>query len=84
MNGVAVGATDSTLLIPKVKPGAVELLLILEGYKPLTLRANVKAGENLPMSALLQKNEGVVFGKPWQNGMKMKFEPVSPDLMGSV
>ena len=84
MNGVAVGATDSTLLIPKVKPGTVELLLILEGYKPLTLRANVKAGENLPMSALLQKNEGVVFGKPWQNGMKMKFEPVSPDLMGSV
>ncbi len=84
INGVAVGATDSTLLIPKVKPGTVELLLILEGYKPLTLRANVKAGENLPMNALLQKNEGVVFGKPWQNGMKMKFEPVSQDLMGAV
>ncbi len=85
MDGVAVGATFSPpLLIPKVKPGAVELLLILEGFKPLTLRANVEAGENLPMSAQLQKSEGVVFGKPWLNGMKMKFVPISKDLMGAV
>ncbi len=84
MNGVAVGATDTTLLIPKVKPGDVELLLVLEGYKPLTLKAKIKAGENLPMSALLQKNEGVVFGKSWQNGIKMKFEPVTKNLMGAV
>lgn len=84
MNGLAVGATDSTLLIPKVKPGSVELLLVLEGYKPLTLRARVTAGENLPLRAVLQKNEGVVFGKPWQNGMGMKFEPLGPDLMAAV
>jgi hypothetical protein len=84
MNGQAVGATGSTLLISKVKPGPVELLLVLEGYKPLTLRARVKAGENLPLSALLQKNEGVIFGKPWQNGMGMKFEPLGSDLMACV
>ena len=84
MNGVAVGATATTLLIPKVKPGAVELLLILEGFKPLTLKTSVKAGENLPLKAVLVKSEGVVFGKPWQNGMKMKFEPITPDLMGAV
>ncbi len=85
MNGVAVGATNNPpLLIPKVKPGAVELLLVLEGYKQLILRANIVAGENLPMSAVLQKSEGVVFGKPWQNGIKMKFEPITPDLMGAV
>lgn len=84
INGVAVGATDTTLLIPKVKPGNVELLLILEGYKPLTLKANVKAGENLPMNAALVKSDSVVFGKPWQNGMKMKFEPITEDLLGAV
>ena len=85
MDGVAVGATFSPpLLIPKVKPGAVELLLILEGFKPLTLRAQVEAGKNLPMSAQLQKSEGVVFGKSWLNGMKMKFVPISKDLMGAV
>lgn len=84
INGVAVGATDTTLLIPKVKPGSVELLLILEGFKPLTLNARVRAGENLPLSAVLSKNEGVIFGKAWQNGMGMKFEPVGEDLMAAV
>ncbi len=84
MNGVAVGATESTLLIPKVKPGPVELMIVLEGYKPLTLLANVTAGENLPLTAKLQKNQGVVFGKPWRNGMGMRFEPLDSDLMASV
>ena len=81
MNGIAVGATENTLLIPKVKPGPVELLIVLEGYKPLTLRAGITAGENLPLSAKLEKNSGVVFGKTWQNGMGMWFEPLGPDLM---
>jgi serine/threonine protein kinase len=84
MNGIAFGATGTTLLIPKVKPGPVELLLVLEGYKPLTIHAEVKAGENLPLNAVLQKNQGVVFGKPWQNGMGMKFAPVGDDLMAAV
>jgi eukaryotic-like serine/threonine-protein kinase len=84
MNGVAVGATESTLLIPKVKPGPAELLIVLEGYKPLILRAEISAGENLPLSATLEKNSGAVFGKSWQNGMGMRFEPLGPDLLVSV
>ncbi len=83
MNGIAVGATESTLSIPKVKPGTVELLIVLEGYKPLTLRAEIAAGQNLPLSATLEKSSGVVFGKTWQNGMGMWFEPLGPDLMVS-
>ena len=84
MNGIAVGATESTLLIPKVKPGTVELLIILEGYKTLTLRAEITAGKNLPLSATLEKNSGAVFGKPWQNGLGMRFVPLGPDLLVSV
>ena len=84
INGIGVGSTENTLLIPKVKPGPVELLIILEGYKPLTLNAVVKPGVNLPLTAILQKNQGVVFGKSWQNGIGMKFEPLGPDLMASV
>ena len=83
MNGVAVGATDSTLLIPKVKPGTVELLIVLEGYKQLTLRAEISSGENLPLTATLEKNYSVVFGKTWQNGMGMWFEPLGTDLLVS-
>lgn len=84
MNGIGVGSTEQTLLIAKVKPGPVELLIILEGYKPLTLNAEVKAGENLPLTAVLEKSQGVVFGKPWQNGIGMEFTPIGPDLMASV
>jgi len=84
MNGLSVGSTGSTLLIPKVKPGAVELLVILEGYKPLTIHARVKAGENVPLTAVLEENQGVVFGKPWKNGIGMQFAPLGTDLMASV
>ncbi|MFD2255656.1 SUMF1/EgtB/PvdO family nonheme iron enzyme [Luteolibacter algae] len=87
VNGLAVGSTKydgSTLLIPKVKPGPVELVIVLEGFKPLTINAKIKPGENLPIEAALVKNEGVVFGQPWKNGMEMKFEPIGSDLMASV
>lgn len=84
MNGLSVGSTESTLLIPKVKPGPVELLIILEGYKPLTMHARVNAGENVPLTAVLEENQGVVFGKPWKNGIGMQFAPLGTDLMASV
>lgn len=84
MNGIHSGSTASTLLIPKVKPGTVELLIILEGYKPLTLNALVKEGENLSLTATLQLSQGVVFGKTWHNGIDMRFEPIGSDLMASA
>lgn len=85
VNGLGVGNTASPpLLIPKVKPGPIELLLILEGYKPLTLKAQVNSGQNLPLTAILQENQGVIFGKSWENGIGMKFEPIGPDLMASA
>ena len=85
IDGLAVGNTASPpLLIPKVKPGPIELLIVLEGYKPYTLRAKIDSGQNLPLTAVLKKNQGVVFGKSWQNGIGMKFEPIGTDLMASV
>lgn len=84
INGRFVGTTEDTLLIPKVRPGPTELLLILEGYKPLTVFAEVTAGRNLPLEAKLEKNEGVVFGSPWENSLGMDFVPVAPGLMVSV
>ena len=86
MNGISVGSTENSLplLIPKVKPGPVELIIILEGYKQLTMNARVKAGENLPLTVVLEQNQGVVFGKPWKNGIEMQFMPLGNDLMASV
>ncbi len=86
MNGLFVGSTESTLplLIPKVKPGPVELRIILEGYKERIIHARVNAGENVPLTASLEENQGVVFGKPWKNGIGMQFAPLGTDLMASV
>ncbi|HEY8991915.1 MAG TPA: SUMF1/EgtB/PvdO family nonheme iron enzyme [Luteolibacter sp.] len=84
VNGLAVGNTHEPLTIPKVKPGPVELVLVLEGYKPLTLNREMEQGGELVVDAELKQNQGVVFGKAWQNGIGMKFTPVGPDLMASV
>ncbi|MEX1115725.1 MAG: SUMF1/EgtB/PvdO family nonheme iron enzyme [Akkermansiaceae bacterium] len=84
MNTLAVGSTNGSLLIPKVKPGTIDLILVLEGYKPLSKQVVVKEGETLAESVTLEKNQGVIFGKPWENGIKMRFAPVGLDLMVSI
>jgi serine/threonine protein kinase/formylglycine-generating enzyme required for sulfatase activity len=84
MNGIHSGTTHTTLLIPKVRPGAVELLIILDGYKPLTMNTDVRQGENVALTATLEPSQGVVFGKTWHNSIQMRFEPLGADLMVSA
>jgi eukaryotic-like serine/threonine-protein kinase len=84
LGGRSAGTSWEPLMIPKIKPGPVELLLVLEGYKPLTVTVDVAAEQTLPLVLALEENQGVIFGRPWQNGIGMKFVPVGPDLMVSV
>ena len=84
MNTLAVGTTNESLLIPKVKPGPVDLMLVLEGYKPVSKQIVVKEGETLAESVTLEKNQGVIFGKPWENGIQMRFAPVGLEWMVSI
>jgi serine/threonine protein kinase len=84
LNGQAVGASDSPLTISSVKPGTVKLLLVLEGYKPLAKTITLKEGQLLEEKLTLEKNQGVVFGRAWDNGIKMSFVPVGQDLMASI
>ncbi len=84
LNGLAVGSTKEPLQVPKVKPGNSEILFVLEGYKPYSRRIELKEGQTLSELVSLEKNEGVVFGKAWENGIKMRFAPLGPDLMVSV
>lgn len=84
VNGAAAGDTDEPLVLPKIPPGDVEIILVREGYKPHSAKIGLKPGQKLPMMVRLIQNQGVVFGKPWQNGIGMKFEPMGPDLMVSA
>ena len=84
MNNLLVGSTDEPLLVPRVKPGQVDLLLVLEGYKPRQMKITVIEGQTVKESVTLEKNQGVVFGQAWENGIHMRFAPVGQDLMVSI
>ena len=84
VNGQSVGFTHEALTVPQVKPGEVDLLLVLEGYKPLAKSIKMVEGETFEKSLTLVKNQGVVFGRPWENGVQMRFAPIGKDLMVSI
>jgi hypothetical protein len=83
-NRGSAGSTEGPLRIPKVKPGAWQLYLVREGYKPLTIDLKVGEGEKVSKSVTLEKSKGAVFGKPWENGIGMRFAPLDQDLLVSV
>lgn len=83
-NRGSAGSTQGPLRIPKVKPGAWQLYLVREGYKPLTIDLDVKEGEKISQSVTLEKSKGAVFGKAWENGIGMRFAPLDQDLLVSV
>lgn len=84
VNGHMRGATDVPLTVSKVKPGPVDLLLVLEGYKPLAKKIMLEEGQLHAEDLTLEKNQGVVFGRAWENGIKMRFVPLGQDLMVSI
>jgi hypothetical protein len=83
-NRGSAGSTDGPLLIPKVKPGTWQLYLVREGYKPLTLDLKLGEGEKISQTVTLEKSKGAVFGKPWENGIGMRFAPLDQNLLVSV
>ncbi|TAE76820.1 MAG: PEGA domain-containing protein [Verrucomicrobia bacterium] len=80
----SVGRTNGPLAIEALRPGAVELLVLLEGYKPLSREVVLKPGETLELGLKLELNHSVVMDRPWENGLGMKFVPLGKDLMASV
>lgn len=84
VNGQREGVAKTLLTLANVKPGTVDLLLVLEGYKPLTKSININEGQLYEETLTLEKNQGVVFGSPWENGINMNFAPIGQDLMASI
>lgn len=76
--------TDGALLIPKVRPGKQIFHLEKEGYKSLTLEIDLKEGEEVFREVTMERNLGVIFGAPWENGVGMRFAPLGRDLMVSI
>ncbi len=84
VNGQVEGTTHVPLTVTKVKPGPVDLLLVLEGYKPLAKKITLGEGQSHSEDITLEKNQGVVFGREWENGIGMRFAPLGQDLMVAI
>lgn len=84
LNREPVGQTDPLLRLTKVPPGRAELLFVMEGYKPLTREVVMEPNGLLRVEELLQANQGVVFGKPWENSLGMRFVPLGTELMVAI
>lgn len=80
----SAGKTNGTLTIGSLKPGQTELLVVLEGYKPLTQKVTLSPGQNLPLKLKLELNNSVVMDRPWENGLGMRFVPVDREFMACI
>ncbi len=84
VNDESRGRIYGSTIIEKVHPGAVDLMFLLDGYKPQTLQVNLQNNERISVPIELKQNQGVVFGKKWENALGMKFVPVGEELMVSA
>ncbi len=72
------GVANGNLVIEDLKPGEVEVIAWLEGYKRSVQTVTLKPNENRDLFFKLELNHSVVMDKPWTNGLEMKFVPVIP------
>lgn len=82
--GYSAGNTSGRLEVQELKPGTIELLLMLEGYKPRREQVQIAPGDNGPLHFKLELNNSVVMDRPWENSLGMRFVPIGKDLMASV
>lgn len=70
------GRTNGTLRIDQLRPGETELLVVLEGYKPLTRRVSLGPDQEVDLQLDLELNHSVVMDKRWKNGLGMELVPM--------
>lgn len=75
----SLGSTP--LSLPRVRAGNFEYEVRYPGYKPEMIKGVVKKGETKTFSVKLKNISAVVFGKPWENTLKMKFVPLGHALL---
>jgi len=84
VNGESRGIAFGSIRVRALRPGDLDLQVLLEGFKPYNRTLKLGEGEQLVHEAVLVPNQGVVFGKPWENGIGMRFAPVGTELMASI
>ncbi|SHJ28731.1 PEGA domain-containing protein [Rubritalea squalenifaciens DSM 18772] len=70
--------------VEKIRPGKVMVEMRMDGYRKHTEVLNLADREERRYTVKLKRNNGVVFGKPWENSLKMKMVPVTDTMMASA
>ena len=68
----------------RVKPGNVELTVMLEGYRKNVQKIYLGDGVTKTVKISLDEDQSVVFGKKWTNTFGMSFVPLRDDLLISI
>lgn len=81
VDGEWVGVTPMTM--PKLRPKKMLLEFSLDGYKGVVKEIDLLDNEVRPLAVTLEQNNGVVFGQPWINGLKVKMVPFDEGKLAS-
>lgn len=84
LDGVSRGSAEGPLLIDGVRPGKVEVMASLEGYKSETRTLDLGPRETRDLRIELQQNMSVVLDRPWENSLGMRMVPVGDGWMAAV
>ncbi len=77
-----VGRTP--LSLPKVRADSFNYEVRLPGYKPDVATGRLKEGQSISFNMRLRATGSVVFGKPWQNSLAIKFVPLGKAMLAST
>ncbi len=70
--------------LPKVRADAFNYEIRMPGYKPEVLTGKLKEKQSISFNLRLKATGAVVFGKPWQNSLGIKFVPLGKAMLAST
>lgn len=84
INGKSFGETGESDTPHRLKPGSVQILLLLDGFKPLSHTLQIDENATKSVTLPMQRNQSVVFNDSWENSLRMVLVPMRDDLMVSI
>ena len=79
---VLLGSTP--LILPKIKAGDYVFEVRYPGYKTEMVKGTLKQGESKNFNVKLKNISAVIFGKVWENTLKMKLVPLGHSMLGAT
>ena len=72
------------LALPKVRADSFSYEISLPGYKPELAAGKLKEGQSISFNLRLKATGSVVFGKPWNNSLGIKFVPLGKAMLATI